>query len=114
MGKRRNNDLTALGRDLQHCRARAAQLWRRYHAIDEQLDPEGSTIAHQAWSEAIDEALRMADAISREQATSLTDLLIQFDGIWWWAVEDDGILDASTRHWLRRFRRSLRGLAAKS
>ena len=112
MAKRRSNDLTTLGRDLQHCRARAARLWRRYYAIDEQLDPEGSTLAHQAWSETVDEALRIADAISREQATSFAELLVQFDAIWWWVVEDDAILDASARHGLRRFRRSLRGLAA--
>ena len=114
MGKRRNNDLTTLGRELQHCRARAACLWRSYHAINEQIDPEGSTIAHQAWSETVDEALRIADAISREQAATLSDLLIQFDAIWWWVVEDDSILDASARRWLPRFRRSMRGLAAKS
>ena len=114
MGKRRNNDLTALGRDLQHCRARAARLWRRYYAIDEQLDPEGLTIAHQAWSAAIDEALRNADAISRERATNLAELLVQFDAIWSWVVEDYSLLDSSTGHRLRRFRRSLRGLAAKS
>ena len=114
MGKRRNNDLTTLGRDLQHCRARAARLWRRYHAIDEQFDPEGSSLAHRAWSKAVDEALSIADAISLEQATTLADLLVQFDAIWWWVVEDDSILDASARRWLRRFHRSLRELAAKN
>ena len=114
MGKRRNNDLTTLGQDLQRCRARAARLWRRYHAIDEQLDPETSSLAHLAWSEAADEALRIADAISREQATTISDLLVQFDAILWWIVEDDSVLDASARRWLRRFRRSLRALTAKS
>ena len=114
MGKQRNNDLTTLSRDLQHRRARAVRLWRRYQAIDEQLDPEGSSPAHRAWSEAVDEAITIADAISRERATSLSDLLIQFDAIWWWVIEDDSILDANAGHWLRRFRRSLRGLAAKS
>ena len=32
-------------RDLRRCRARAARLWRRYQAIGEMLDPEGSTLA---------------------------------------------------------------------
>ena len=114
MGKRRNNDLTTLGRELQHCRARAARLWRSYHAINEKLDPEGSTLAHRAWSEAVDEALRIADAISRKQAATLAELLIQFDAIWWWLIEDDSILDASAKHWLKLFRRSLRGLTAKT
>ena len=39
MGKQRSNDLTTLGRDLQHCR--------------------DSSLAHQAWSEAVDQALRI-------------------------------------------------------
>ena len=114
MGKRSNidRDLSSLGLDLQRCRARATRLWRKSHAIDEQLDPAGSTIAHQAWSKTVDEALRIADAISREQASTLTDLLIQFDAIWWWVVEDDSLLDSSAKQWLRRFRRSTRGLAA--
>src|SRR5665213_3662860 len=107
MGKRMNNNLglTALDLDLQRCRARAARLWHKCQAIDERLDPEGSTLAHRAWSEAVDAALRIADAISLEQATTLADLLVQFGAIWWWIVEDDSILDASVRHWLRRFRR---------
>ncbi len=114
MGKRRNNDLTPLGGDLRHRRARAARLWRRYQAINEKLDPVGSTLAHRAWSEAVDAALGIADAISLEQATTLADLLVQFDAIWCWVVEDGRILDASAKRWLRRFRRSLRALAAKT
>ena len=115
MGKRGSrNDLTSLSRDLRRSRAQAARLWRIYQAIDEHLDPSASTLAHGAWSAAVDDTLKIVDAISRKQATSVDEVVVQFDAIWWWVVEDDGILDSAARRWLRRFRRSLRGLAAKS
>jgi hypothetical protein len=59
----------------------------------------------------MDDALRIIEAISAEPVHDLRGLLAQYEAIWWWLREDDNVLDASTRRWLGRFRRSLRGLA---
>ncbi len=37
---------------------------------------------HKAWYEAIDEALRVADTMSRERPNNLGDLLIQYEVVW--------------------------------
>ncbi len=66
---------------------------------------------HKAWSDAIDDALKAAEAISRERPDDLGDLHIQYEAIWWWVRDDDNVLDGSGRTWIGRFRRSLRGLA---
>nr|MBI4923082.1 hypothetical protein [Devosia nanyangense] len=101
-----------LGRELGHHRARAGRAWRRYASLSEKVDP-AATRAHQVWSDAIDDALRTAEAISQEQPRSLNDLLVQYEAIWWWVGEDDNVLDGSTRRWLTRFRHSLRRLASQ-
>lgn len=107
-----DSPLPALSRDLRRCRSRARRLWKNYQTTDEQVEPAASAKAHQAWSETIDEALVIAEAISRQQPRSLSELAMQFEAIWWWIIEDDSVLDGSTRRWLGRFRRSLRRLAA--
>jgi hypothetical protein len=86
----------------------------RYRGTSEGADADGAAKAHQAWSDAIEDTLRIVEAISREQPRDLADLLIQYEAIWWWIVEDDSVLDTSTRRWLRRFRRALRSLAVQS
>lgn len=106
--------LTALGHDLGRSRRRERRLWRSYQGIDEKRDPIASAAAHQAWSGTVDDALKIADATSRAQASDLGELLLQFEAIWWWMVEDDNVVDGSTRRWLHRFRRSLRRLAARN
>jgi hypothetical protein len=58
-----------------------------------------STNAHQAWSDAVDEALKIAEVISRQQAHDIEELAIQFEATWWWIVEDDSVLDGSARRW---------------
>jgi hypothetical protein len=57
------------------------------------------------------DALGIVETISAEPAHDLRELLVKFDAVWWWVKEDDNVLDGSTRRWLVRFRRSLRGLA---
>ncbi len=104
--------VTLLARDLTRCRTRARRLWKSYQAVDEQVDSAASAKAHQAWSDSVDEALRISEAMSRQQARQLAELAIQFEAVWWWIVEDDSVLDGSARRWLSRFRRSLRRLAA--
>ena len=106
-----DSPLTVLGRELRRSRSRASRLWRSYQTADEDA---AITRAHQAWSDAVDDALQIAEAISLHQAHDLGALTIQFEAMWWWIVEDDSILDASARRWLRRFRRSLRLLEAES
>ena len=107
----RRDALLELSEALRRNQARARRTWRNYRATDETADPGGVKRAHQAWSDAIDDTLRLVDAISRERPRDLVELLIQFNAIWWWISEDDSVLDSSTRKWLGRFRRSLRRLA---
>ncbi|MEO7223297.1 MAG: hypothetical protein ABIY37_12560 [Devosia sp.] len=97
--------------EFDHHRARAGRAWRKYRARSEAVNPVTAARLHKAWSDAIDDALKTAEAISRERPGDLGDLLIQCEAIWWWAREDDNVLDGSSRTWLGRFRRSLRGLA---
>lgn len=111
-GTESERTLHDLGRELFRRRARAARAWRRYAALDNELDPEEHARAHEAWSQAIDEALVTSELISRHRALTLDELLVQFEAVWWWIGEDDNVLDGSTRRWLTRFRRSLRRLAA--
>ena len=101
-----------LGRELGRNRARAGRAWRRYTSLSEKLDP-AAIRAHQVWSDAIDDTLRTAEAISREQPLSLNDLLVRYEAIWWWINDDDNVLDGSTHRWLTRFRHSLRRLASQ-
>jgi hypothetical protein len=79
-------------------------------AADERADSTASRRAHKNWSDAVDDALRVAEAISVAPVHDLGELLIQFEATWWWMGEDDNVLDGSTLRWLARFRRSLRGL----
>ncbi|MEO7223090.1 MAG: hypothetical protein ABIY37_11510 [Devosia sp.] len=102
-----------LGRQLVRHRSRAQRAWRQYQGADETGDPIATQRAHQLWSEAIDDALDVAEAISRQRSISLADLVVQYEAIWWWVREDDNVLDCSTRRWLGRFRRALRRLAAE-
>lgn len=104
--------VAGLARKLARCRARSTRLWRMYQAIDEKLRPDASTAAHLSWSDTIDEALGIAEAISRQRPRDIAELAMQFEALWWWLVEDDSILDGSARRWLGRFRRALRHLAA--
>lgn len=105
------SDLYILDRQLHLQRARANRLWRSYQASDDAIDTMAQTNAHQDWSDAVDDALTIAEAISRQRPLNVDELRIQFEATWWWIVEDDSILDCSARRWLRRFRRSLRTLA---
>lgn len=109
-----NNDssLPALARDLDRSRRRARRLWMKYQATGGQPQPAASADTYQAWSDTVDEALEIAEAMSRQQARNLAEVAMQFEAAWWWIVEDDSVLDAGMRRWLRRFRRSLRRLAA--
>ena len=104
-------NLSDKGRRLDRCRARIRRCWRDYQAIDEALDPTASAAAHTDWSKAVDDALQIAEAISREPAHNITELATKFEAMWWWIIEDDSILDVTTRQWLARFRRSLIRLA---
>ncbi len=103
--------LSPLALTFTRCRTRVGRRWREYQTIDEKRDPDASAAAHQLWSDTVDEALAIAEAISRQSAKDISDLLIQFETAWWWILEDDSILDGSARRWLSRFRRSLRRVA---
>ena len=92
-------------------RARAQRAWRKYQAVEPDLEPTTAASAHKAWSDAVDDALQTAEAISHARPADLGELLIQFEVCWWWLDMDDNVLDGSTRRWLGRFRRSLRRLA---
>lgn len=105
--------LPTLGRQFMRQRARAQRAWRSYAATSDKIDADASAKAHQKWSDAVDSALLTIQAISVEPAHDLSELLLQYEAIYWWLGEDDNILDGSTRRWLGRFRRSLRGLARK-
>jgi hypothetical protein len=105
--------LLQLGQDLQRHQARARRAWARYRGASEGADAKGNAKAHQAWSNAVEDTLRIVEIISREQPRDLADLLIQYEAIWWWISEDDNVLDSSTRRWLRRFRRAIRKLAVQ-
>lgn len=102
--------LPELDRRLAQHRARARRAWRRYVAANERADPTSSSREHRAWSEAVDDALRTVEAISMVPVHDVQGLLIQYEAVWWSINEDDSMLDASTRRWLWRFRRSLRRL----
>jgi len=103
--------LPGLALEFERHRTRAGRAWRRYRTIDGEVEPLAAAAAYQAWSGAIDAALRTAEAISREHPSDLEELLIQYEVIWWWVGTDDNLLDGSTRRWLGRFRRSVRRLA---
>lgn len=100
----------ALARHLGIHRRRTRRLWKDYQSTDERVDPAASAQVHQAWSDSVDKALEIAEAMSRQQSHDLAELAMQFEAIWWWIIEDDSVLDGGTRRWLRRFRRSLRRL----
>ena len=102
--------LHELERGLAQQRSRSRRAWLRYVAADEASDSTASTMAHQDWSDAMDGALTIVEAISTAPVRDLRGLLIQFEATWWWIKEDDNVLDGSTRRWLGRFRRSLRTL----
>jgi tetraacyldisaccharide-1-P 4'-kinase len=53
--------LVVLARDLSRRRTRARCLWQIYQAIDEAVDSTTSVKVHQAWSDAVDEALEIAE-----------------------------------------------------
>lgn len=101
--------LADLNRRLTQHQARARRARRKYLAADEVSDP-ASGVAHQEWSDAVEGALRTVEAISVAPVHDLRDLLIAFEAAWWWARLDDNVIDASTRRWLGRFRRTLRRL----
>lgn len=104
--------LRRLNRELDRHRRRASRAWRKYQATSETVDPDTAAALHRVWSEATDDALQTADAISRQRPLDLRDLLIQYEAMWWWIKEDDNILDGSTRRWFGLFRRNLRVLVA--
>jgi hypothetical protein len=110
---RKPSDLGELHTKLHRRRSKADRLWRAYRSSSEE-DSAASAKAHQVWSNTIDEALTIAEEISRHQASSLNELHIKFEAIWWWIVEDDSVLDGAARRWLGRFRRSLHHLATES
>lgn len=102
--------LPELERRLARQRERARRAWRKYMAAD---DAVASSKAHREWSDAVDDALGIVEEISKAPVHELRGLLIQFEATWWWIGADDNVLDESTRRWLGRFRRSLRGLATE-
>ncbi len=71
-------DLRDLDRHLRRQRARADRLWRRYQATEPADDKVASLAAHQAWSDAVEEAITTAEKISRQRPSDLVELLIQF------------------------------------
>lgn len=105
-----DDTLPELERGLTQQRSRARRAWRRYVAADEASDSTASRRAHKEWSDAVDDALTIVEAISTAPVHDLRGLLVQFEATWWWIREDDNVLDGGTRRWLRRFRRSLRRL----
>jgi hypothetical protein len=108
------NHLHTLGHDLDRQRDRVRRARRNYEAIDREVESVAATAAHRAWSDTVGEALEVAEAISRERARDVGELLVHFEATWWWIVEDDSVLDADARRWLERFRRSLRWLAGQN
>jgi hypothetical protein len=102
--------LTILGRRLERERARADRQRRRWQALKAKSSPDAS-LAGMQWSETIATALRTAEQISRAPATEMVGLVTKFDTAWWWLVEDDSILNMTTKRWLMRFRRELHRLA---
>ena len=64
-------DLHASDRQLHRQRVRAGRLWRNYQATDLAPTTVASTKAHQAWSDAVNEALVIVETISRQQAHDL-------------------------------------------
>jgi len=86
--------------------------WRAYQSIASKADPLAAAEAHKVWSDAVDKTVRTAEEISRRHTDSLSELVMQFDAIWWWIDLDDNVLDATTQRWLNRLRRSMRRLAA--
>ena len=106
--------LHSLGVEFERHRARAGRSWRRYRSTSETAESVLAAELHSDWSQAIEDALETADAISRERPSDLKELLIQYEAIWWWIGQDDNVLDTSTRRWLGRFHGSLRRLATAS
>jgi hypothetical protein len=106
--------LLQLGQDLLRHQARSRRARAKYQGASEGADADGAAKAHQAWSDALEDTLRIVDIISRGQPRDLADLLIQYEAIWWWISEDDSVLDTGTRRWLRRFLRAIRSLAVQS
>lgn len=106
-----DSTLGGLNRRLTQQRARARRARRKYAAGTALSDPAKASQAHRQWSEAVDDVLRITEAISVEPAHNLRELLFQFEAAWEWIREDDEMLDSRTRQWLGRFRRSLRRLA---
>jgi len=92
-----SSHLAMLGRTLDQLRRRSYRQWRHYQSIDEGEDAATASNAHKEWSDSIDEALGVADAISREPVHDLTDLVLKFDAVWWWIVEDDSVLDLTVK-----------------
>lgn len=109
-GGRVDDGLPELGRQFLRQRARAKRAWRMYLATSEKIDPATSVKAHQAWSDAVDDALRTVEAMSVQRPHDLDDLLLLYEALWWWIKEDDNVLDGGTRRWLGRFGRHLRRL----
>lgn len=103
--------LADLNRRLTQHRARARRAWRKYVAAGEASDPVASGVAHQEWSDAVEQALRTVEAISVAPVHDLRELLIAFEATWWWARLDDDVIDESTLRGLGRFRLALRRLA---
>ena len=117
-GKRRTpvaadegSSLSALNLEFERHRARAGRARHSYKATSEAVDPVRAADLHSAWSRAIDDALKTAEAMSREPPADLQELLTQYEAIWWWIRSDDNVLDGTTRRWLGRFHRGLRRLA---
>jgi hypothetical protein len=94
-----DHPLPTLAAHLERCKRRASRLWKNHQAINEQLDPAASAGTHRAWSDQVDEALEIAEAMSRQQANDLAELASQYEAIWWWLIEDDSVLEGSAEGW---------------
>jgi hypothetical protein len=105
--------LEVLGRELTRHRRRARRQRRQLEAIKDESNAAGAAEAASKWSDAVTEALRIAEVVSREPAHDVAGLVVKFDAAWWWIVEDQSLLDDQVRLWLMRFRRSLHRLAGQ-
>jgi hypothetical protein len=105
--------LQALGGEFDRERARARRQRRHWEAIKNEPDASGAAAAASEWSATIEQALGIAEVISRGPAHDFAGLAIKFEAAWWWIVEDDNLLDDRVRLWLVRFRRSLHRLSGQ-
>lgn len=107
---READQLELLGADLARAAARVRRLSHKVKVARQTGDEDRLAAISEDWSRTMDKALQLAGAIAQLPANDVHDLVVKFEAIWWFLVEDDNVLDASAMRWMRRFRRSLRSL----